>query len=56
MVERRIELKRRHHRKLKMRKLKNKLAATQAPADREKLLTKIRRLSPWWVEPKPATA
>jgi hypothetical protein len=49
MVERRIELDRRYHRKEKMRKLKKKLAAATGEA-RDKLLYKIRRLSPWWTE------
>lgn len=48
-VERQIELKRRHHRKLKMKKLKAKLATATGP-DREKVMYKIKRLSPWWTE------
>jgi lysylphosphatidylglycerol synthetase-like protein (DUF2156 family) len=54
MVERRSELRRRYHRQQKMRKLKAKLATTTAPADREKILAKIRALSPEWTEPQPA--
>ncbi len=58
MIERQIELKRRHHRKLKMRKLKVKLAAATGDA-KTVLLYKIRRLSPAWTEasmpaPEPA--
>lgn len=49
MVERRIELGRRHGRKTKMRKLKTKLATATGEA-REKVLYKIKRLSPWWTE------
>ncbi|MEO2088143.1 MAG: DUF6800 family protein [Gemmataceae bacterium] len=49
MIERQTELKRRYHRKAKMRKLKAKLA-TATGADREKVLYKIKRLSPWWTE------
>jgi hypothetical protein len=49
MVERRIELDRRYHRKEKMRKLKAKLQ-TATGADREKILYKIKRLSPFWTE------
>lgn len=49
MIERQSELKRRYHRKAKMRKLKAKLA-TATGADREKVLYKIKRLSPWWTE------
>lgn len=49
MIERQIELGRRHHRKKKMRKLKAKLGSTTG-TDREKVLYKIKRLSPWWTE------
>ena len=57
MVERRMELKRRYHRKKKMAKLKLKLAKATAGKDsreREKLLYKIRMLSPFWKEPQTA--
>ena len=50
MVERRIELDRRYTRKKKMNKLKAKLETAQGE-EREKVLYKIRRLSPWWTEP-----
>jgi hypothetical protein len=49
MVERRIELDRRYMRKEKMRKLKAKLQ-TATGADRDKILYKIKRLSPFWTE------
>ena len=49
MIERQIELGRRFQRKKKMRKLKAKLGTTTGP-DREKILYKIKRLSPWWTE------
>ena len=52
MVERRIELDRRYTRKKKMKKLKAKLEAATGP-DRDKILYKIRRLSPYWSEPAP---
>ena len=51
MVERRIELDRRYTRKKKMKKLKGKLETATGEA-RDKLLYKIRRLSPFWTEPK----
>jgi Family of unknown function (DUF6800) len=51
MVERRIELGRRYHRKEKVRKLKVKLAAAKTDHDREKIIAKIRALSPFWTEP-----
>jgi hypothetical protein len=49
-VERQIELGRRYHRKKKMAKLKAKLESATG-ADRDKVLYKIRRLSPFWTEP-----
>lgn len=52
MVERRVELRRRYHRKKKMLKLKAKLAAATDPKDREKILYKIHCLSPFWTEPE----
>lgn len=51
MVERRIELNRRYHRKRKMRKLKARLAAAKDNRDRDNILRKIHALSPWWTEP-----
>jgi hypothetical protein len=53
MVERRIELDRRYHRKKKMLKLKAKLAAAVNEGERQKVLGKILRLSPDW-KPRPA--
>lgn len=49
MIERQMELKRRYIRKDKMRKLKKKLA-TATGESREKILYKIKRLSPAWTE------
>jgi hypothetical protein len=49
MIERQQELRRRYHRKKKMAKLKAKLTTAAGP-DREKLIYKIKRLSPWWTE------
>ena len=54
MVERKIELKRRYHRKEKMRKLKAKLAIAKEGREKDGVLQKIRRISPLWHEPKPA--
>ena len=57
MVERRMELRRRYHRKKKMKKLKLKLAkaaTTKDTRERDKILGKIRHLSPWWKEPAPS--
>jgi hypothetical protein len=50
MVERRIELDRRYTRKKKMKKIKSKLESATGEA-REKLLYKMKRLSPFWTEP-----
>ena len=52
MVERRMELKRRYHRKKKMAKLKKKLETVTSDADKTKLLFKIHCLSPDW-QPAP---
>jgi hypothetical protein len=54
MVERRIELNRRYHRKKKLAKLKAKLAAAKSNHDKEAILKKIHVLSPWWQEPAQA--
>jgi len=54
MVERAIELRRRRKRHEKMRKLKAKLAAAKSGGEREVILQKIARQSPWWKEPAPA--
>ena len=50
MVERRIELDRRYHRKKKMKKLKTRLATTKDEKVRETTLLKIKKLSPFWTE------
>ena len=50
MIERQTELKRRYHRQIKMRKLKKKLLAATPGEARDKLLYKIKRLSPAWTE------
>jgi hypothetical protein len=52
MVERRIELRRRYHRKKKMAKLKARMAAAKEGRDKAAILDKIRLLSPWWQEPE----
>ncbi|QEL19805.1 DUF6800 family protein [Limnoglobus roseus] len=49
MIERQIELGRRYHRQDKMRKLKKKLVAATGEA-RDKILYKIKRISPYWTE------
>ncbi|HZT82787.1 MAG TPA: DUF6800 family protein [Gemmataceae bacterium] len=54
MVERRSELNRRYHRKQKMAKLKAKLAAAKDQREREAIIKRIHKISPWWQEPAPA--
>lgn len=54
MVERRMELKRRYHRKHKLAKLKRKLAIAKDTRSREDIMKKIHILSPWWQEPAKA--
>lgn len=51
MVERKIELRRRRARKKKMDKFKDKLDAAKDDREKEAILLKIHRISPWWVEP-----
>ncbi len=55
MVERRIELGRRYHRKKKMGKLKRKLTTATGEA-RDKILATIKKLSPFWTEPEKTDA
>ena len=54
MVERRIELRRTRTRRAKLTKLKDKLAKAKSNSERDVVLKKIHRISPWWKEPKPA--
>jgi hypothetical protein len=51
MVERRMELNRRYHRKKKMAKLKAKFAAAKDQREKDNILHKIHILSPWWKPP-----
>ncbi len=51
MVERKIELKRRYHRKNKMAKLKAKLVTAKDGREKDAVLRKIHILSPWWTAP-----
>jgi hypothetical protein len=56
MVERRIELNRRYHRKQKLRKLKARLATAKDGREKDNILRKIRILSPWWTPPETSKA
>jgi hypothetical protein len=51
MVERKIELRRRRSRAKKMDKLKAKWAHAKDGKDRDALLVKIHKISPWWQAP-----
>jgi hypothetical protein len=53
MVERKIELRRRRSRRQKLLKLKAKLAKVKDHRDRDTIVQKIHRISPWWHEAKP---
>lgn len=52
MVERRKELDQRYHRKKKLSKLKAKLAAAKDGREKDTIVKKIHRISPWWEVPK----
>jgi hypothetical protein len=56
MVERRSELNRRYQRKKKLSKLKARLAHAKDSRERDTILKKIHRISPWWTEAKAHTA
>lgn len=51
MVERKIELRRRRTRGAKLAKYKLKLASAKEGKERDDILKKIHRISPWWSEP-----
>ena len=54
MVERKIELRRRRARGAKLAKYKLKLATAKDGKERDEILKKIHRISPWWKEPAKA--
>ncbi len=56
MVERRSELRRQRSRRNKMTKLKERLAKAKNNTERDQVLKKIHRISPWWIEPKAPAA
>ncbi|GAB4430430.1 MAG: hypothetical protein Kow002_18850 [Anaerolineales bacterium] len=45
-IERKREIKRRRHRRAKIKKLRARLAETKSKADKEKIIAKIRKISP----------
>lgn len=50
MVERKIELRRRRKRGEKLAKYKTKLTVAKDGKERDEILKKIHRISPWWQE------
>ena len=54
MVERKIELRRKRARRKKLLKLKDRLARAKNSGERETVLKKIHRISPFWQAPKAA--
>lgn len=47
-IERKTELKRKRKRRATVAKLKEKLAKTKNPSDQQAIVTKIKRVSPFW--------
>jgi hypothetical protein len=57
MVERKSELRRTRKRRAKLTKLKARLVKAKTNSERDLVLKKIHRISPFWKEPKaPAAA
>ena len=56
MVERKMELRRQRSRRKKMLKLKDRLAKAKTNNEKDQVLKKIRRISPWWQAPKTTAA
>jgi hypothetical protein len=54
MSEKQVELRRKRSRRKKLTKLKDKLAKAKTNGDRETVLKKIHRISPFWTAPKTA--
>lgn len=56
MSEKQIELRRTRSRRKKLTKLKERLAKAKTSGERDTVLKKIHRVSPWWTAPKTAAA
>jgi hypothetical protein len=54
MAEKQIELRRKRSRRKKMLKLKTRLARAKTNSERDQIVKKIQRISPWWTAPKTA--
>lgn len=52
MVEKKTELRRTRARRKKMLKLKGRLARAKTSGDKDQIVKKIHRISPWWIAPK----
>ena len=50
-IERKSELKRRRHRREKIRKLRAKLSHAKNPTEANAIVTKIKAISPFWHPP-----
>jgi len=50
-VERKSELKRRQHRRAKVRKLRAKMAKAKNPHEQQLIVAKIKKISPFWHSP-----
>lgn len=46
------ELRRRRHRRWKLKKLREKLKKTEDPKEREKIIAKIKKINPWYEIPE----
>jgi len=55
MVEKKSELRRTRSRRAKLVKLKARLAKAKSNSERDQILKRIHRISPWW-KPAPAAA
>jgi hypothetical protein len=51
MVEKKIELRRKRARRKKMLKLKDRLGKAKDGKEKDVIVAKIHRISPWWKEP-----
>ncbi|MBI1830758.1 MAG: hypothetical protein HYR84_04825 [Planctomycetes bacterium] len=56
MVEKKSELRRTRSRRAKLTKLKARLAKAKTNSERDQILKRIHRISPWWKQPQPAPA
>jgi uncharacterized protein DUF6800 len=55
-IERKTELKRRRHRRAKIKKLRAKLAKAKNPHEAQLVVQRIKKISPFWHQPGEAPA